>query len=179
MANIKHRRYEDFTSKIFGKLSVLSFDGTDIKNNTKWLCRCICGKQVSVVSYNLKRGKTTSCGCRQREVVTKHGHNGLKESQTHITWRDMKQRCLDHKHIHYSDYGGRGITVCKEWVNDFRNFLKDMGESPEGTTIDRINVNGNYEPGNCRWATIFEQVHNRRVIENEKSKQKAPWVFGL
>ena len=91
----------------------------------------------------------------------------------------MKQRCLDHKHIHYSDYGGRGITICKEWIDDFRNFIRDMGERPEGTTIDRINVNGNYEPGNCRWATIFEQVHNRRVIENEKSKQKAPWVFGL
>ena len=97
----------------------------------------------------------------------KHGHNPSKTSKpspTYISWRDMKQRCQNPNHKYYEYYGGRGIEVCERW-QDFVNFFEDMGERPEGLTLDRINNNGNYEPGNCRWITRKEQVQNRRPLK--------------
>jgi len=126
--------------------------------------------------------KAKSCGCKRYEFNTGNKNNmkhGGSKTKLYNVWCSIKQRILNPNNYDYSNYGGRGITICDRWINSFENFLQEMGERPEGTTIDRINVNGNYEPGNCRWATIFEQVHNRRVIESEKSKQKAPWMFGL
>lgn len=94
---------------------------------------------------------------------TKHGHSvGEKPSTTYNSWAAMKQRCYDPKRSNYAYYGGRGIKVCDQWINSFDQFLADMGERPEGKTLDRIDVNGNYEPSNCRWVTAKEQTSNRR-----------------
>ena len=99
----------------------------------------------------------------------RHGHkpkNG-KPSPTYVSWRDMKARCQNSNHKYYSYYGGRGIKVCERW-QDFTNFLADMGEKPEGLTLDRVNNDGNYEPGNCRWTTRKQQTHNRRDLKTQK-----------
>ncbi len=98
----------------------------------------------------------------------KHGHRPKysKPSPTYISWRNMRQRCQNPNHPDYEDYGGRGIKVCKRW-KDFVNFLTDMGERPEGLTLDRINNDGNYEPDNCRWATLKQQAQNQRDHKNQ------------
>lgn len=99
----------------------------------------------------------------------KHGMYG---SSTYVSWRSMIARCCNSKHKAYRNYGGRGITVCERWRNSFTDFLADMGERPEGTTLDRKENNGNYEPGNCRWATPKEQTRNRRVSVRLRTKGK-------
>jgi hypothetical protein len=131
------------------------------------VCVCDCGSVRVVLSQSLRTGKSVSCGCYSTEVNkarARHGHNRKgHKSRTYTTWNMMTQRCLNPNNDRYYDYGGRGITVCERWL-DFANFLADMGERPEGTSIDRIDVNGNYEPTNCRWATSAEQGTNKRHL---------------
>lgn len=131
--------------------------------------QCECGNKTIVIRYGVISGTTSSCGCFQRESLslrrTSHGHkrNGT-ESKTYKCWRTMLGRCFNKNNASYDDYGGRGITVCDRWLNSFENFLDDMGESPEGMSLDRFpNNNGNYEPENCRWATVKEQHRNTRA----------------
>ena len=155
----------DLTGKRFGRWLVLR--KAESKARTQWLCVCDCGATKSVQGANLTNGTSISCGCYRAELprtaqtaaVTKHG---MTDSPTWTSWMAMIKRCYGKYSINYENYGGRGIEVCKRWVDSFEEFLADMGERPEGMTLDRIDSSGDYEPGNCRWATKKQQDRNRK-----------------
>jgi hypothetical protein len=156
----------EMVGKKFGKLTVIErVNG----HASKWLCRCDCGNNKVVFGGNLRRGHTQSCGCKKvpteelRARAIRHGHGAPgKHSLTYASWGSMRERCNNSNASGYENYGGRGIKICERW-NIFENFLSDMGERPSPKhTLDRIDPDGNYEPTNCRWATIAEQQRNRR-----------------
>jgi len=131
---------------------------------TLWLCRCECGTEKLIVYGSLVSGDSRSCGCLKLEEFLdrslKHGKTGTKE---YVAWQHFRKRCYDNTCPNYMNYGGRGIKVCERWLESFENFFADMGAAPSRNhSIDRINVNGDYEPSNCRWATPKEQQGNRR-----------------
>jgi hypothetical protein len=130
-----------------------------------WLCQCECGNTVVVNGNALRRGNTRSCGCLQKdEASLRRRTHGMKGTPTYRSWVAMKNRCTNPRQDNYGRYGARGIAVCDRWLGEggFDAFLYDMGERPEGTTLDRIDPDGNYEPANCRWATAEEQERNKR-----------------
>lgn len=149
------------------------------------MCRCACGKESSIPYRSLLSGHTRSCvpcsGERIAAARTTHGHSprNSERSRTYRTWANMRTRCSNPNTSVYKHYGGRGISVCPQW-STFAGFLVDMGERPEGTSLDRIDVNGNYEPNNCRWATNRQQGTNRRdnrIIEfNGRSQTLSEWA---
>lgn len=154
-------RFQNLTDRTFGRLTVVAFAGRR-RGNSLWHCVCKCGGATRSSTNDLKTGHTNSCGCYLSERVTKHGCAGRgKMSPEYMAWSGIIQRCTNDKSPNYHNYGGRGIKVCDRWLT-FENFLADMGRRPPGTTIDRKNNDGNYEPGNCRWATQKEQCRNNR-----------------
>lgn len=150
----------DLVGRRYGRWTVLSFSHKKPAGEIMWNCRCECGKERPVKAASLESGRSTSCGCFHREQVSNHGMTGLP---TFKSWESMKQRCLNPNATSHDRYGGRGITIHEAWINSFDQFLADMGERPEGTTLDRIDPDGNYEPSNCRWAGLKTQQRNRNV----------------
>lgn len=151
----------NLTGQRFGLLTVIERNYEFAKMAAEWLCKCDCGGTYIARGQRLRSGEIRSCGC----LILKHGHSSHdNRSPTYRSWHMMLQRCTNPNALNYRNYGGRGIIVCERW-NNFCNFLEDMGVRPEGMTLDRYpNNNGNYETGNCRWATPKEQIDNRRMF---------------
>jgi hypothetical protein len=158
-------KFFDITNHRFGKL-IVKCRATELGvSPIKWTALCDCGNLTTVTSCNLRSGSTKSCGCLRKEVLkAKFRTHGQHGSPTWYSWISMKSRCNNPKASQYELYGGRGITICERW-DKFENFLEDMGERPNGKTLDRINVNKGYEPSNCKWSTKKEQAQNRRKLK--------------
>lgn len=156
---------EDLTGKVYSDLTVLY----RANKGSQWTCRCKCGVEITLAACKLISRNNKSCGCKKRSVLgdasRTHGQSNSRitgySNRTYGIWQAMRGRCLNPNNSRWTSYGGRGIAVCERW-NSFQNFLEDMGEVPDKLTLDRINVDGNYEPSNCRWATWEEQAKNKR-----------------
>jgi hypothetical protein len=156
----------DLTGQTFSRLTVIELAGHNRRGKLLWRCTCSCdGREVVVATNDLRRGNSRSCGCLSRERsgnrVRTHGQS---ETRLYEAWCNIIRRTTNPKHESYPDYGGRGITICPEWRESFEAFERDMGPAyRDGLSIDRIDVNGHYEPGNVRWATHKEQARNTRA----------------
>ena len=151
----------------FNRWEPVSFVRRNKSSDQYWLCRCDCGTEKTVLASSIKNGSSRSCGCLAREIAVdvckrdKTTH-GMYRSAEYRSWKEMRGRCMRTDHHQWGDYGGRGITICERW-SDFATFYADMGAKPSRKhTLDRIENDGNYEPGNCQWATRKEQNRNRR-----------------
>lgn len=150
----------DLTNQVFGKLTVLEWVG-----NSRWACQCECGKSSIVLTANLKRGNTTSCGCVRNILSSKRNTiHGLHNTIIYRTWLGIRRRCRDEKFGSYRDYGAKGIDIHQPWYESVQAFLEAVGHPPTNWhTLDRIDNAKGYFPGNVRWATPLEQARNRKV----------------
>ena len=184
-------KFIDMTGKRVGKLTVLKYIGNDKDNRALFLCKCDCGNIVEKTGRSLRYGYG-SCGCvrvevmRQNRKLSAHpADHGMTNTRLFRIWSGMKDRCNNPNNKDYHNYGDRGIVLCDEWQNDFMNFYEWAQENnyQEDLTIDRIDVNGNYEPSNCRWATIKEQLNNTRynvyLTHNGRTQSMKMWAEEL
>lgn len=164
-------RRDDLTGVRFGRLSVEGLSGIVVSpggtRRTAWTCRCDCGQVAIARGLDLKQGKVVSCGCFRVETVARrsrtHGHTaGHRVTAEYQAWAGAKRRCGDPSDAAFVNYGGRGIEMCPRWRDDFTAFIADMGPRPHGGSLDRIDNDGPYAPGNCRWATRQQQNSNQR-----------------
>lgn len=152
----------DRTGQAYGRLMVIERDPDAPGRHARWICTCLCGRSVSVRGTLLASGETRSCGCLHADVTRDRTlTHGMSHSPTWRSWASMKARCTNPLSKSWQWYGGRGVTVCAGWLVSFDMFLADMGVRPDGTTLDRIDSDGNYEPANCRWATRQQQSENQ------------------
>jgi hypothetical protein len=169
----------------FGRLTVIEFAGKNKYNHLMWLCECSCEEKTQTVVRGtaLINGGTKSCGCIGKEkIVARLTTHGQSHKRTYQIWRMMIDRCYNKNHLHYNSYGGRGISICTEWLNDYLTFERWAQENgyKDKLTLDRIDVNGNYCPENCQWATQKEQMNNKRdsvhITINGETKTVAQWA---
>ncbi len=188
-----NRRFErsggemkDILGQRFNRLLVIGRAPSDKRGELRWTCRCDCGNRTVVLSSHIRSGRSASCGCFRGELTAKrnranakHGHasNG-KPTRTYFSWAGMHARCYRPDNKSFVRYGAKGIRVCKRW-HSFENFLSDMGERPIGKTLHRINGNGDYDPSNCKWATLIEQqsntIRNHFIEVDGISRTVAEW----
>lgn len=168
----------NITEQRFGSLTVLERVGSDSRGKALWLCRCDCGGDKVVVGQLLRNGNVTSCGCgatRHR----RHVKHGMSRSKIYSVWTNMKLRCENENDASYPWYGAKGVAVCPEWSSSFQRFYEDMGDPPEGYSLDRIDVEGHYCKGNCKWSTSAEQARNtrsnRHITIGGETKVMADW----
>lgn len=157
----------DITGERYGRLVALRRAAPSPSGRTRWLFRCDCGQETIATTGGVRTGITKSCGCLRREVTatrsTLHGHTRNREtSHEYYCWAGAKARCTNPQHISYALYGAAGVAMCDRWLSSFADFAADMGPCPPGLTLDRIDNDRGYEPGNCRWATPAEQERNKR-----------------
>lgn len=157
----------EIIGKRYGKTVVINHLGSNKHGKRIWSMQCDCGVKHVSTTGDLSSGRVTSCGCASKDRISKlkykHGHaKASGNSVEYQTYNHMLGRCFNQNKPDYRHYGGRGITVCDRWRESFENFLADMGSRPAGMSLDRIDVNGNYEPGNCRWIPVAEQQSNKR-----------------
>jgi len=173
-------RFENLTGRRFGRLIAVEYLG---KKGTAALWRCVCDCGIEKVFHRsaIASGHTQSCGCIRKESPNRITH-GMAGTLTYKTWAGMVQRCTNPNEDSFRHYGGRGIKIDPRWL-DFDNFLADMGTKPKGMSIDRIDNNGNYEPGNCRWATPSQQHNNMRsnrlLTLNGRTQNVTQWANEL
>lgn len=177
------KKAENITGRRFNRLIVIKFI---LRNKTKyfWECKCDCGNIKIIEKRALVSGATKSCGCLNKELIIKRAtKHGLHKTKVYKTWIGIKNRCYNKNYSKFYLYGERGIKVCDRWLekNGFINFFQDMGHPPSPNhSIDRINNNGNYEPNNCRWATIHEQNRNTRfninITQNGETHCVSEWA---
>ena len=182
-------KHENLKNKKFGRLTAINRVENTAKGNARWLCKCDCGGMKIVVSSELKRGGTKSCGClaqEQREKAAKsrcHAHSRANLCRERKSWENMLARCYDSSCKSFSNYGGAGITVCETWRHSFKSFFADLGPRPIGHTLDRIDSSKGYFKENCRWATNKEQANNRsnnrRLAHNGKTMTISQWADEL
>lgn len=167
--------------KTFGRWLVLERDRQSKAGRLRYHCRCTCGAERSVTAQSLVEGRSTSCGCYSREVRSQVAQtHGRSRTPAYRAWTAMRARCYTPTSHKFQSYGARGITVCDAWRGSFVQFIADMGDPPPGMSLDRIDNDGNYEPGNCRWATREQQQNNRsvnvRISHDGAERTVAEWA---